>query len=115
VQKARKLHRKVLKLGDIELHPDSHKVTISGREVELTIKEFQLLEYLMNHAGTAVTRSMILNHVWKESSETFTNIVDVYVTYLRKKIDFDSSRSYIKTVRGIGYMIEEPKEQRMAA
>lgn len=113
VTKARKLYRKVLKLGNIELHPDSHKVTVDGREVELTVKEFQLLEYLMNHAGTAVTRSMILSHVWKESSETFTNIVDVYVTYLRKKIDTDPNKSYIKTVRGIGYMIEEPKEEEL--
>lgn len=108
VNKARKLHRKVLKLGDMELHPASHKVTVSGKEIELTIKEFQLLEYLMNHAGTAVTRKMILNHVWEGSSATFTNIVDVYVTYLRRKIDTDAQNSHIKTVRGIGYMIEEP-------
>ncbi len=110
VNKTRKLHRKVLKLGDIELHPASHKVTVSGKQIELTIKEFQLLEYLMNHVGTAVTRNMILNHVWKDKSETFTNIVDVYITYLRKKIDADSQNSYIKTVRGIGYMIEKPPE-----
>jgi two-component system, OmpR family, copper resistance phosphate regulon response regulator CusR len=74
-----------------------------GKRVDLTSKEFALLEYLMRNAGRRVTRTMIVEHVWNLSFDTTTNIVDVYINYLRKKIDDDHTPHLIHTVRGVGY------------
>ncbi len=98
----------LLKIDNIELDRASRKVTKDGNILELTMKEFQLLEYLLQNKGKILSRTMILERIWGEDSGTFTNIVDVYVNYLRNKIDSDSRESYIKTVRGVGYTIEQP-------
>jgi DNA-binding response OmpR family regulator len=90
---------------DLELDRVRHVVHRNGRAIELTPKEFALLEYLMLNAGSNVSRSSIIHHVWKLSSDTMTNVVDVYINYLRKKIDGDGSESLIQTVRGSGYRI----------
>jgi two-component system OmpR family response regulator len=90
-------------LDDLELNRVEHSVKRAGRVIELTPKEFGLLEYLMRNAGTRVTRAQILNHVWNEPHDTLTNVVDVYVNYLRNKIHGPSDRKLIHTVRGIGY------------
>jgi DNA-binding response OmpR family regulator len=90
---------------DLELDRVRRFVQRNGRAIELTPKEFALLEYLMLHAGRNVTRSSIIQHVWKLSSETMTNVVDVYINYLRKKIDADGGERLIHTVRGAGYRI----------
>jgi len=82
----------------------------NGVSIELTPKEFALLEYLMLNAGHEVSRSAIIHHVWKLSADTMTNVVDVYINYLRKKIDVDSPERLIHTVRGTGYRIGRPPQ-----
>lgn len=96
-----------LTVGDLVLDPATRRARRGGREIELTAKEFVLLQYLMSNPGTALSRSRILSNVWEHSSDTYTNIVDVYIRYLRSKIDTDNGKHLIRTVRGIGYMISE--------
>jgi DNA-binding response OmpR family regulator len=96
-----------LTVGDLVLDPATRRARRGGREIELTAKEFVLLHYLMENAGTALSRSRILSNVWEHSSDTYTNVVDVYIRYLRSKIDTGSETQLIRTVRGIGYMISE--------
>jgi DNA-binding response OmpR family regulator len=95
----------VLHSVDLELDRVRRIVRRNGNSIELTPKEFALLEYLMLNAGHNVSRSAIIQHVWKLSSDTLTNVVDVYINYLRKKIDADRSDRLIHTVRGSGYRI----------
>jgi DNA-binding response OmpR family regulator len=95
----------VLHSKDLELDRVGRVVQRNGNSIELTPKEFALLEYLMLNYGHNVSRGSILQNVWKLSSETMTNVVDVYINYLRKKIDGDSSERLIHTVRGTGYRI----------
>jgi DNA-binding response OmpR family regulator len=95
----------VLHNMDLELDRVGRVVHRNGRTIELTPKEFALLEYLMLNAGQNVSRSSIIQHVWKLSSDTMTNVVDVYINYLRRKIDSDGSARLIHTVRGAGYRI----------
>lgn len=95
----------VLHSKDLELDRVRRVVRRSGNSIELTPKEFALLEYLMLNAGRNVSRSSIIHHVWKLSSDTMTNVVDVYINYLRKKIDADASERLIHTARGAGYRI----------
>ncbi len=92
-----------LKVADLELDYLQRTVHRAGRTIELTPKEFGLLEYFMRNPGQRITRNMIIEHVWKLSPDTMTNVVDVYVNYLRKKIDEGSSVRLIRTVRGVGY------------
>jgi len=93
----------VLKVDDLQLDRVERRVERSGRRIELTSKEFALLEYMMRNAGRRVTRPMIIEHVWNLSFDTSTNIVDVYVNYLRRKVDDGFARRLIHTVRGVGY------------
>ena len=93
----------VLKIADLELNRVERTVKRAGKRIELTSKEFGLLEYLLRNAGHRITRSMIVEHVWNLSFDTGTNIVDVYVNYLRKKIDEGFTPKLIHTVRGVGY------------
>jgi DNA-binding response OmpR family regulator len=95
----------VLRSSDLELDRVRRAVYRSGRSIELTPKEFALLEYLMLNAGHSVSRSSIIQHVWKLSSDTLTNVVDVYINYLRRKIDIDAPEQLIHTVRGAGYRL----------
>jgi two-component system copper resistance phosphate regulon response regulator CusR len=95
----------VLQTLDLELDRVQRMVTRDGRAIELTPKEFALLEYLMLNSGRNVSRSAIIRHVWKRSSGTLTNVVDVYINYLRKKIDAESKPKLIHTSRGAGYRI----------
>jgi DNA-binding response OmpR family regulator len=97
----------ILKIADLELDQITHKVKRSGKEINLTSKEYSLLEYLLLHANQIVTRTMISEHVWNEDFDSFTNITDVYINYLRNKIDKDFSRQLIHTVRGVGYILKE--------
>jgi len=96
----------LLKVGDLEMDLLSHKVKRAGREIELTAKEFALLEYLMRNAGKVVTRTMIAEHVWDINFDTDTNVIDVFINYLRKSIDRDSRVRMIRTDRGKGYVLE---------
>ena len=79
----------------------------AGRRIELTGKEFALLEYLMRNAGRWITRAMIIEHVWNLSFDTCTNVVDVYVNYLRRKVDDNFGTRLIHTVRGVGYELSD--------
>jgi two-component system copper resistance phosphate regulon response regulator CusR len=93
----------VLRVGDLKLERVERRVERAGRRIELTSKEFGLLEYLMLNAGRRVSRTMIIEHVWNVSFDTCTNVVDVYVNYLRRKIEYGCSNRLIHTVRGVGY------------
>lgn len=97
-----------LKVGDLRLDPVSRKVWRGLREIELTVKEFSLLEFLMRHPNTVVTRTMIAEKVWEHTFDSFTNIIDVYINYLRKKVDSGNEPKLIHTVRGQGYMLKAP-------
>lgn len=93
----------VLQIADLELDRVERKVKRAGKHIELTSKEFALLEYLLRNAGRRVTRAMIVEHVWNLSFDTSTNIVDVYVNYLRRKVDDGFNPRLIHTIRGVGY------------
>jgi two-component system, OmpR family, response regulator len=97
----------VLQAGDLALDPATRKVTRAGTPIDLTSKEFALLEYFLRHPGEALTRSRILEHVWDFAYEGDSNVVDVYVRYLREKIDRPFGRETIETVRGTGYRLRE--------
>lgn len=99
-----------LKVADLELDYLQRTVQRSGRTIDLTPKEFGLLEYFMRHPGSRITRNMIIEHVWKLSPDTTTNVVDVYVNYLRKKIDEGAKVKLIRTVRGVGYEFGAPEK-----
>ncbi|GAB4030052.1 MAG: response regulator transcription factor [Elusimicrobiota bacterium] len=96
----------ILKAVDLEMHLLSHKVWRAGREIELTAKEFSLLEFLMRNAGKVVTRTMIAEHVWDINFDTDTNVIDVFINHLRKSVDRNSKFKMIRTVRGKGYVLE---------
>jgi DNA-binding response OmpR family regulator len=96
-----------LRVGELELDRVVHKVRRGDKPVDLTSKEFALLEYLMINAGRVLSRTMIVEHVWDQSFEGLTNIVDVYMRQLRKKIDDGHERKLFRTVRGVGYSITE--------
>src|SRR5580658_587594 len=100
----------VLEVEDLKLDRIERKVERAGRRVELTTKEFALLEYLMRNAGRRVTRAMIIEHVWNLTFDTTTNVVDVYINYLRRKIDDGQAKKLIRTVRGVGYEISTAAE-----
>ena len=98
-----------LSVGDLTLDLVGHEVRRDGRIIELTAKEFALLEYLMRHSGRVLTRTQIVDAVWRYDMEALSNVVDIYIHYLREKIDQGFSRPLIKTVRGVGYKIEASK------
>jgi DNA-binding response OmpR family regulator len=96
----RKLH-----VGDLSLDPSTHSASRGGREIYLTVKEFMLLDLLMRHRGQVLTRSQILDHVWDFDSELSSNVVDIYMHYLRNKIDKGFDQRMIQTIRGVGYRL----------
>src|SRR6516225_9566459 len=96
-----------LQVGDLELDRLTQQVKRKGHRIELTSKEYQLLEYLMQNPGRVLSRNMIIEHVWDQAFDGFTNIVDVYVRHLRGKVDDEYDFKMIRTVRGTGYMIRE--------
>jgi two-component system copper resistance phosphate regulon response regulator CusR len=100
----------VLRVGDMEVDRLTQQVRRAGKRIELTAKEYALLEYLSSHAGRVLSRTMIIEHVWDESFEGLTNIVDVYVRHLRSKVDDAFPTKLIRTVRGAGYVIGEETE-----
>ncbi len=97
-----------LQVADLEVDQLTQQVARAGQRIELTAKEYALLEYLASHAGRVLSRTMIVEHVWDESFESLTNIVDVYVRHLREKVDEPFESKLIRTVRGVGYCLGEP-------
>ena len=104
----------VLRYGDLEVNRVEHTVQRGGREVSLTRTEYALLECLLLHRGQAVSRARLLDEVWHESAENGTNIVDVYVNYVRRKLGDEGPVPLIQTVRGLGYAVGMPSARRPA-
>ena len=100
----------VLRVADLQINTASHAVTRAGRPVNLTAKEYALLEYLAANPGRVFSRTMIIEHVWDQSFEGLTNIVDVYVRHLRSKVDEPFAVKLIRTVRGVGYGLSDGAE-----
>ena len=96
-------------VGDVEVDTQSRVVKRAGEVVPLTAKEYALLEYLMHNQGIVLSREKIENHIWNLDYEGGTNVVDVYISYLRKKIDEGRKEKLIHTVRGRGYVLREDK------
>ncbi len=97
-----------LRCGDLVLDRSRRAVERGGRPIELTVKEYSLLEYLLEHRGECVSRSGLLEHVWKMHPDVTTNVVDVYINYLRRKVDEGAENKLIHTVRGNGYVMRVP-------
>jgi two-component system response regulator MprA len=95
-----------LKVADLVLDPARHEVRRGERNIELTPREFDVLEYLMRHAGQVVTREQIIDQVWREPIGANSKSVDLYVHYLRNKVDRDTAWPLVRTVRGVGYMVD---------
>ncbi len=100
----------LLTVADLEIDRLTQQVRRAGKRIELTSKEYGLLEYLAANAGRVLTRTMIMEHVWDESFEGLTNIVDVYVRHLRAKVDDPHEQKLIRTIRGAGYSLDENPE-----
>lgn len=100
----------VLRVADLEVDRLSQQVKRAGKRIELTAKEYALLEYLATNPGRVFSRTMIIEHVWDQSFEGFTNIVDVYVRHLRSKVDDPFPEKLLRTVRGVGYCIADCAE-----
>ncbi len=96
----------VLKIADLILNPTRHEVHRGHKRIDLTNKEYALLEYFMRNPNRVLTRSMIAEHVWNIDFDTETNVIDVYITYLRNKIDRTETHQLIQTIRGVGYMLQ---------
>ena len=96
----------ILKVADLELDQLTHKVKRAGKELKLTNKEYALLEYLTINANQVITRTMISEHVWNENFDSFTNVIDVHINYLRNKIDKGFEKQLIHTIRGTGYILK---------
>ena len=98
----------ILQVADLALDPARRVVSRGGRKIDLTPREFALLDYFMRNPDRVLTRTMIANRVWDYTFDTTTNVIDVYVNYLRKKIDSGHDSKLIHTVRGVGYVMKEP-------
>jgi heavy metal response regulator len=98
----------VLQVADVTLDPARRTVERNGEKIELTPREFSLLDYFMRNTDRVLTRTMIAEHVWDYNFDTSTNVIDVYVNYLRKKIDTDRDPKLLQTVRGVGYVMKAP-------
>ncbi len=96
----------VLKVGDLEMNLIARTVHRDGQEIDLQPREFQLLEFLMRHAGQSVTRTMLLEKVWEYHFDPQTNVIDVHISRLRSKIDKGFAKAMLQTVRGAGYRLE---------
>ncbi|TMD40313.1 MAG: winged helix-turn-helix transcriptional regulator, partial [Chloroflexi bacterium] len=100
-----------LTLEDLVIDPVTHSVEREGQLIDLTPKEFALLEYLMYHPNQVVTREMIEQHIWNYDFECESNVIDVYVRRLRRKIDAPFAVKLLTTVRGVGYRLQPPSER----
>lgn len=95
----------ILRISDLELNPVTHEVFRNSKKIDLTVKEYSLLEYMLRNIGRVLSRTLITEHVWDINFDTDTNLVDVYIRHLRNKIDRGFDSKLIHTVRGIGYVL----------
>lgn len=107
LRRGRNARPTVLSVGEITLDPGTCRVTVCGADITLTSLEYKLLEYMMAHAGDVMSRSRLRDHVWDQAYDGDSNVVDVYIRYLRKKIDRPFGRAHIETVRGFGYRLRD--------
>jgi len=105
VRRPKSLSATVVEVGDLRLDTFAHRVERAGRLLSLTAKEFALLAFLVRHRGSVVTRTMIAEHVWGQHFGSFSNVIDVYIRYLRAKVDAQGDAKLIHTVRGLGYVL----------
>jgi len=98
-----------LRSADLVLYKKRQRVNRAGNDIDLTNREFTLLQFLLEHKNEIVTRTMIAQHVWNLRFETGTNVIDVYIAYLRRKIDFNFDQKLLYTIRGRGYMLQDPE------
>jgi len=98
-----------ISVADLSLDPSTRVVTRAGRRIDLTAREYALLEFFLRNPGRVLSRSVIAQHVWGVDFDTFTNVIDVYVNYLRRKIDASFAPRLLHTVRGAGYVLKEPE------
>lgn len=106
-RRPRDLTAPVLRVADLELDQNTHEVRRAGETVDLTPKEYAVLEYLMRHAGRVMSRTLITEYVWGYHFDTGTNILDVVINHIRKKLDAPFEKKLIQTVRGVGYVVKE--------
>lgn len=99
----------ILSIDDLEIDTQTRRVTRSGAEIELPSKEFAVLELLARHSDEVVTRSMLMEHIWGSDFETFSNVVDVYIRNLRRKVDTEGKKKLIHTIRGGGYSLSDKR------
>lgn len=97
----------VLTVGDLVININTHSVTRGGKEISLSSKEFSILEFLVKNKGNVLSREKIEEHIWNYDYEGGSNVIDVYISYLRKKIDGDNAAKLIQTIRGVGYIIKD--------
>lgn len=107
IRRSQNIKTTKLKVADLELDQLTHKVVRGSQPIELTSTEYSLLEYLMLNANQVVTRTMISEHVWNIDFDSFSNVINVYINYLRNKIDNDFDRKLIHSIRGSGYILRE--------
>jgi len=98
-----------LSAGDLTLDPATRKVTRAGRPIDLSPREYALLEFFLRNRGRVLSRTLIAQHVWGVDFDTFTNVIDVYVNYLRRKLEAPGAPKLLQTVRGVGYVLKEPE------
>ncbi len=107
LRRSHRMSQPVIKIRNLELDISARKVRRAGREIQLTNKEFSLLEYLMMNKNKVITRTMISEHVWDIHFDAGSNVIDVIINFLRKKIEIEGEDKIIQTVRGAGYMIQD--------
>jgi len=106
-RRSHNIKENVLKIADLELNPDTKEVKRGGKYIDLTAKQFELLKYLMINKNKIVTPEMIANNLWEMDDEINSNVINVYISHIRKKIDKDHEKKLIKTIRGMGFKISD--------
>ena len=96
-----------MRAGDLEMDLLRRKVTRAGAELSLTLREFELLEFLLRHKNTTITRDMLGREVWKEPGHSLTNVIEVYINFLRRKLEIPGTKPFIHTIRGVGYSLRD--------
>jgi len=106
-RRSHNINENVLKIADLELNPDTKEVKRAGKHIDLTAKQFELLKYLMINKNKIVTPEMIAENLWELGDEINSNVINVYISHIRKKIDKDHEKKLIKTIRGMGFKISD--------
>jgi len=106
-RRSKNIKENILKVGDLELNPDTKEVRRAGKNIDLTAKQFELLKFLMINKGKIVSENMIAQNLWEMDEEINSNVINVYISHLRKKIDKDYDKKLIKTFRGMGFKISD--------